>query len=300
MRIIIGHETSDEGDFIKQKCLQIGYLPQSGLRTNDTLVLTYVMHACPDLIQLAKELEASTARLAEAKSDVIALAEDHVEILENYQKNEAYALEGRAREILSGLGINENLLQKPLSELSGGLSMRVELARLLLAKPQLLLLDEPTNHLDMASLNWLENFLVDYSGAWLVVSHDRYFLNRMVTSIAELNENGILSFTGNYDDYLDARDALANRLATEQASMAKRMGQLQTFIDRFGAKATKARQAQSRAKQAAKLAQSMAASKQSMPNVQKSKRSMNMALPQPPRSGETVVWLKKDFYATLP
>jgi len=164
--------------------------------------------------------------------------------------------------------------------------MRVELARLLLAQPDLLLLDEPTNHLDLASLDWLEGFLGDYPGAWLVVSHDRYFLNRMVTSVAELGPSGVLLFPGNYDDYLEARDELEARLAAEQVAIARRVSELQSFIDRFGAKATKARQAQSRAKQLARLERAASSALESGPPPRRARR-LKLELPAPPRSGET-------------
>lgn len=293
LRIIVGLEPPDDGVIIRQKSLQIGYLPQNVLRVPDATVLAHVMSARADLIELAIELEASQAQLMTADAaNGMTRAANHADILERYQQLEVYALEGKAREILTGLGLRDDQLHVPLNVLSGGWGMRVELARLLLAQPSLLLLDEPTNHLDMASLGWLEGFLDTYPDAWLVVSHDRYFLNRMVSSIAELTSNGMLSFPGNYDDYLEARDALSERLLAEQAGIAKRVNELQGFIDRFGSKASKARQAQSRVKQVERLAQVAAAAKQSAPPPPQPPRSVKLALPQPPCSGDMVIILE--------
>jgi ATP-binding cassette subfamily F protein 3 len=293
LRVIVGLEQPDDGVIVRQKELQVGYLPQDVLRAADTSVLTHVMSGRADLVALAQALEASQAQLSSTDAGdtagAVAAAASHAELFERYQHFEVYALEGRAREILTGLGLRDDQLDLPLGALSGGFGMRVELARLLLAQPSLLLLDEPTNHLDIKSLDWLEGFLADYPGAWLVVSHDRYFLNRMVTSIAELTQNGVLCFPGNYDDYVEARDALSQRLAAEQAGLAKRMAELQVFIDRFGSKASKARQAQSRVKQVEKLARVAAAAQQDAPPPSRARRQLHLELPAAPRSGETVM-----------
>src|SRR5262249_40270316 len=158
------------------------------------------------------------------------LAAKHLDLTEQFALADGATLEGRARNILQGLGFSNEKIEGPLATLSGGWAMRVELARLLLAKPTYLLLDEPTNHLDIESTEWLEGFLDEYPGAWVVVSHDRYFLNRMVTSIAELSPEGLLNFPGNYDDYLEARQALADQLAAEAKNFAKKVEAVSAFI----------------------------------------------------------------------
>jgi ATP-binding cassette subfamily F protein 3 len=292
LRILVGEEHADDGTITRQKDLRVGYLPQEVLRVPDTTVLEHVLTGREDLLALAAELDHAEAQLtAASEHDAAHHAARHADVLERYQTHEAYALEGRAKEILSGLGFRAAQVTAPLASLSGGWGMRVELARLLLARPDLLLLDEPTNHLDLQSLDWLEGFLADYPGAWLVVSHDRYFLNRMVTSIAELTPAGALVFPGNYDDYLEARDELEARLASEQAAVARRVAELQSFIDRFGAKNTKARQAQSRAKQIAKLEKTARARAETAPPPPRRPRLLKLELPVPPRTGDTVVSL---------
>ncbi len=292
LRILMGEEPADDGAITRPKDLRVGYLPQEVLRVPDTTVLEHVLSGRADLLALGAELESAEARLTAADAHSAgALAEAHADLLERYHAEEGYLLEGRAKEILAGLGFRPDQLGAPLGTLSGGWGMRVELARLLLAAPELLLLDEPTNHLDVASLDWLEGFLGDYPGAWLVVSHDRWFLNRMVTSIAELTPSGLLVFPGNYDDYLEARDELEERLAAEQAAIAKRVAELQAFVDRFRAKATKARQAQSRAKQVDKLERQARAAAEATPPPPPRKRHLKLELPAPARSGDTVVSL---------
>ncbi|HET6344483.1 MAG TPA: ABC-F family ATP-binding cassette domain-containing protein, partial [Myxococcota bacterium] len=148
-----------------------------------------------------------------------------------------------------------------------------------------LLLDEPTNHLDLESLDWLETFLDGYPGAWVVISHDRYFLNRMVTSIAELSEDGLFVFPGAYDDYVEARAELAERLAAEARAHAKRVAEISGFIERFKAKATKARQAQSRAKLLERM--------EPPPPAAQPKRTLRFKLPEPKRSGDIVATLDR-------
>jgi ATP-binding cassette subfamily F protein 3 len=191
----------------------------------------------------------------------------------------------RAREVLVGLGFAPDALDGPVTALSGGWWMRVELARLLLVRPDYLLLDEPTNHLDNDSLAFLENFLERYPGAWVVVSHDRYFLNRRVTRIAELTSEGLVSFPGNYDDFVEARDALSERLEATARNQQRKRDELTAFVDRFGAKASKAKQAQSRVKQLERMAPP--------PPPQRKARTLRFRLPQPRRAGEWLVRLEK-------
>src|SRR5262249_36644508 len=145
-------------------------------------------------------------------------------------------------------GFAPDELHRPLAEFSGGWRMRAALARLLLLHPDLLLLDEPTNHLDLESLAWLESFLEEYDGSVVLVSHDRYFLNRMATTIAEVGPDGVDRSPGDYDDYLAQREARQALLEARARSQAKRIAEIERFIDRFRYKASKARQVQSRVK----------------------------------------------------
>jgi ATP-binding cassette subfamily F protein 3 len=194
-----------------------------------------------------------------------------------------YRLETEAKIILGGLGFREADLTRPLAEFSGGWRMRAALARLLLLKPSLLLLDEPTNHLDLESLAWLESYLAAYDGTVVVVSHDRYFLNRMVTSIAEVGPGGLAVYTGDFDDYVVEREARQALREAQARNQAKRVAEIERFIERFRYKATKARQVQSRVKMLERLPRL---------EVDGAARRIRFAFPEPPRTGRHVVRLR--------
>src|SRR2546428_6101639 len=193
-----------------------------------------------------------------------------------------YGLETEAKTILGGLGFREADCPRPLTEFSGGWRMRAALARLLLQRPSLLLLDEPTNHLDIESLEWLEAFLADYEGTVVLVSHDRYFLNRMVTSIAELGPSDLAVYQGDYDDYLAQREARRELLEARARNQAKRIAEIERFIERFRYQATKARQVQSRIKMLGRVERV---------EVAREARHIRFAFPAPPRTGRRVAWL---------
>src|SRR5207245_2098460 len=194
-----------------------------------------------------------------------------------------YRLETAAKAILGGLGFREADFARPLAEFSGGWRMRAALARLLLLRPSLLLLDEPTNHLDIESLEWLEGFLADYDGTVVLVSHDRYFLNRMVTSIAELGPSGVTVYPGDYEDYLVERAARRELLEAQARNQAKRIAEIERFIERFRYQATKARQVQSRVKMLARVERI---------ELERDARHIRLAFPQPPRTGRRVASLR--------
>src|SRR5262249_29022832 len=180
------------------------------------------------------------------------------------------------------LGFREGDLARLLQEFSGGWRMRAALARLLLQRPTLLLLDEPTNHLDLESLGWLESYLDAYDGSVVVVSHDRYFLNRMVTAVAELSAAGLEVYPGDYDDYLAQREARQALLEARAKNQAKRVAEIERFIERFRYKATKARQVQSRVKMLDRIERL---------EVGPAARRIHFAFPQPPRAGRVVARL---------
>jgi ATP-binding cassette subfamily F protein 3 len=231
------------------------------------------------------ELEAELERLAEAMARPDAdsgLTDRYGEVQHRFEALGGYRLETEARTILSGLGFRPDELARPLAEFSGGWRMRAALARLLLLAPSLLLLDEPTNHLDLASLAWLEDFLASYAGTVVVVSHDRYFLNRMVTSIADLTPEGLVVYPGDYDDYLVEREARRELLEARARNQAKRIAEVERFIERFRYKATKARQVQSRIKMLDKV------ERIELPGA---RRQVHFAFPEPPRTGRRVATL---------
>lgn len=284
LRILSGSETADDGAVTKPNGTTIGYLAQDIKIEAQGRVLEHTMRGATRAAQAKDELDRATAALERADGDVDALTASHAEALERFEAAGGYDLEARARSILVGLGFPADGLDREISELSGGWAMRAELARLLLMQPSVLLLDEPTNHLDIESIDWLERFLDDYRGAWVVVSHDRYFLNRMVDRVAELSAHGLLVFEGDYDRYIEAREELDAQLTKEAAQTAKRMAEIEGFVERFRAKASKAKQAQSRVK----LLDRMRRKAESAPKARGTHASMTLNLPTPPRSGDEV------------
>jgi ATP-binding cassette subfamily F protein 3 len=301
LRILAGEESSDEGAIARPKDFRLGYLAQDVHRREDdgTTVLDETAAAVPEVLALEREMAELEARLHGAgggatPAEIDALAHRHGDVAERYLALDGYTLRARAAGILAGLGFAAADLERPLAALSGGWAMRVALARLLLQAPDLLLLDEPTNHLDLESLAWLEEFLAEYPGAWVVVSHDRYFLNRMVTQIAELTPDGLFTYPGNYDDFVEARAELQAQLAKEQAAHARRVKEIQSFIDRFRYKATKARQAQSRVKMLERMERGApGGARAAAASARRPRRAMTIRFPEPVRSGETVVSLEK-------
>jgi ATP-binding cassette subfamily F protein 3 len=203
------------------------------------------------------------ADLVPSDPDLSKLTAAYGELRHRFETMGGDLVEAKARSILSGLGVPEARFHEPLKNLSGGWRMRVALARLLLAAPDLLLLDEPTNHLDLAAIDWLEGFLDGWDGAFIVVSHDRFFLNRMVRGIVELDRGRLNEFPGGYDDYLVEREARIEALEEAAKHQAKEIARVTRFVERFRYKSTKAKQVQSRLKALDKIERIQAPSKAS-------------------------------------
>jgi len=280
-RMLAGLEDPDAGRVSRARGATVGYLPQEVAGTAATSVLGEALSGFDDVWQLEREMEDVAAALATVPTE--SLTAQYGELQHRFEALGGYRLETEARAILSGLGFAAADLARPLSELSGGWRMRAALARLLLLRPALLLLDEPTNHLDLESLAWLESFLASYEGTVVVVSHDRYFLNRMVSSIADLGPAGITLYPGDYDDYLIEREARRQLLEAQARNQAKRVAEIERFIDRFRYQATKARQVQSRIKMLERMERV---------EVEAESRRIHFAFPQPPRTGRRVASLR--------
>ena len=283
-RLRAGVAEPDEGRIVRPRETTVGYLPQEAAGNPEGSVLAEVLAGFADVWQVEREMEDVAARLAAATgAESAALTARYGDLQHRFEALGGYRLETEANTILSGLGFRPPEFSRPLSEFSGGWRMRAMLARLLLQRPSLLLLDEPTNHLDIESLEWLESFLADYEGTVVIVSHDRYFLNRMVTSIAELAPSGLTVYPGDYDEYLVQRQARRELLEAQARNQAKRIAEIERFIERFRYQASKARQVQSRVKMLDRIDRMV---------VEDEARVIRFSFPQPPRTGRRVATLK--------
>ena len=249
-RMIVGEEDPDEGEVSVPKKLTIGYFRQDVEEMSGRSVLDEAIAGSGRAGDLHHELEALQKAMEdpEQADDMDRILAQFGEVQEEYEHLGGYTLEAQAREVLHGLGFQDDQIDGDVGALSGGWKMRVALARVLLGKPDVLLMDEPTNHLDLESIIWLEQFLKSYGGALLMTSHDREFMNRLVSKIAEIDSGEIISYSGNYDFYERERNI---REANQQAAFARQQSMLaeeQRFIERFKTHAAKAAQVQSRIK----------------------------------------------------
>jgi len=285
-RLLAGLEEPDAGRISRPRETTVGYLPQEVAASPAGSVLTEALSGFGEVWRVEREMEEVAAALGGVphgdESD--ALTARYGDLQHRFEALGGYRLETAAKAILGGLGFRETDFVRPLAEFSGGWRMRAALARLLLLRPSLLLLDEPTNHLDIESLEWLEGFLADYDGTVVLVSHDRYFLNRMVTSIAELGPSGVTVYPGDYDDYLVERAARRELLEAQARNQAKRIAEIERFIERFRYQATKARQVQSRIKMLERIERV---------EVGRESRGIRFAFPAPPRTGRRVAALRE-------
>jgi ATP-binding cassette subfamily F protein 3 len=245
------------------------------------------MSAFADVLALQVEqhrLEETMGRLDPASAEYKAVLQRYGEIQDEWERRGGFSLEAQAAEVLSGLGFSEEELQVRTETFSGGWQMRIALAKLLLQRPSLLLLDEPTNHLDLDARNWLEDYLTAYPHAVVLVSHDRYFLDRIVTRITEIDRRRLVDYTGNYSHYLEAREAKLAELRARAAHQQEEIERTKRFIERFRYKATKAAQVQSRVKMLEKMERI---------EVPPERKQLTLRLPDPPRSGRIVLELEK-------
>jgi ATP-binding cassette subfamily F protein 3 len=227
LQILAGLDTPDAGQLTRPAALRVGYLAQQVETLGPGSVLAVVLGGFEELRRLEERLEHHAARMAGLRPDdpeAVSLAAQYGELRQRFESLGGDRIESRAKAILDGLGVGAAQLHEPVDRLSGGWRMRVALARLLLGSPGLLLLDEPTNHLDLHATDWLEALLGSYRGAFVVVSHDRYFLNRMVREIAELDHGQLSVFPGVYDDYLAERERRASRRRSWPASSGSSNG----------------------------------------------------------------------------
>ena len=273
--VILRDITPDRGEIAFEKGSRVGFLPQESAPTGDESVLELACSFSPEFIAAAKRLGALGANSDEEPTE-----SDY----EVFEVTGGGGLIAKARQILNGLSFKDSDFERPAKELSGGWIMRVHLARLLVQEPDLLMLDEPTNHLDLHSLIWLQNYLQNYPGAILLISHDREFLNQLVRHILELENSRFTRYTGNYEQYLIQREANEVQWLAAYENQQKEIDRLMKFVERFRAKNTKATQAQSKLKQIERM------EKIEAPII--SRKRMRFSFPQPMRSGQRVIRLK--------
>ena len=282
LRLLAGLDAPDRGMVHAPGALTVGYLPQEVDSVAGGSVLTTVLDGWPEIQRLEEALEDLAHRmatLAPGDAELAKVTDAYGRLREDFEREGGDGLEARARAILGGLGVPQERFHEPLERLSGGWRMRVLLARLLLRAPDLLLLDEPTNHLDLDALAWLEEFLERYEGTVVAVSHDRYFLNRVVSDIVELDRGGMASYRGGYDAFLEEREHRQERLEEAARAQEKEVARIERFVERFRYKASKARQVQSRIKVLDRMERIEAPS---------SSRTIRFGFPPAPRSGDVV------------
>lgn len=283
--ILLGETEPDEGLVTKSRNLSIGYLPQQCNPPEQRSILAHTTDVDQKVGAIRSELNNLQHEMASARdqNEIELMASHQAHLLEQLEHLGGYDLEARAQKILAGLGFQENQFGSPVSTLSGGWLMRLELARLLLAEPDLLLLDEPTNHLDLESLIWLEQYLINSSSAVIVVSHDRAFLNRVVARILELEGGRLNEYAGNYDFYLKEKAQRRQIQLSSYKNQQERIRQVERFIDRNRYRKDKARQVQSRIKSLEKIEHVEISAEESQ---------IHFEFPQPIRSGKRVLELR--------
>ena len=253
LRLITGELQPENGQMMKPADYDIGYLPQEELNPEDKVILEYTLLGSKRIMKIEQEIIDIHNRLGKNKENEKRLLERLGALETEFSLSGGYEIEFKAKKILMGLGFEENDFKRSLNEFSGGWRMRVLLARILLMEPQILLLDEPTNHLDIESLEWLEDYLRNYPGGIVVVSHDRFFIDRMAKEIVELHNGKATKYTGNYSSYQKQKEEQRLILIEQYKRQQDEIEKTKRFIERFRYKATKAKQVQSRVKQLEKI-----------------------------------------------
>jgi ATP-binding cassette, subfamily F, member 3 len=277
LKIIIGQDEADRGKVDLDEYGQVGYLAQESGDPADDTILQIAMGITAPLRKAMKVMrECEAAGTTDAPE--FAAAQDKFEELNGYQ------LEPKAKKILGGLGYKQDEFDRPAREFSGGWVMRAHLAQLLVKEPDLLILDEPTNHLDLVSLLWFQKYLQNYSGALLMISHDRTFMDGVVEKVYEIDECTFVPYKGNYSDFLRLKDERYEQQMQTYRNQRKEIERVQEFINKFRSVASKASQVQSRVKQLEKM--------EKVPKPRKPRKLFNFHFPQPPRSTQRVLFLE--------
>jgi len=283
LRLIAGLEEPDKGKVERPRGATFGYLAQEGARLAEGTVLGALLDAFPDVARLELEMERAHELMTRATGrELDDLTRQAGELQHRFEVAGGFRIESEAKRILTGLGFPASSHTRPLAEMSGGYRMRAALGALLLRRPDYLLLDEPTNHLDLDAVAWLEGFLAETESALIMVSHDRTFLNRLATSIADLDRGAVTVWSGNYDRYRVEKELARDRQRAAAAQEGHRVAEVERFIERFRYKATKARQVQSRIKMLEKMKRT---------EVAPEEKTWRFLLPPAPRSAARVLHL---------
>jgi ATP-binding cassette subfamily F protein 3 len=282
LKVLAGLDTLDYGSLTRAKGTTAGYLPQDGLSVAGRTVFAECLSVFSDLQQMEQEMELLTHRMAELRPEdreYTEVADRFHRLQGEFRARDGYALEAQVGTVLAGLGFRREDWSRPCEAFSGGWQMRIALAKLLLQKPNLLLLDEPTNHLDLETRNWLEDYLHAYPYAYVLVSHDRYFLDVTVERIAEIWNQRVRFYSGNYDEYLARKQQQHEQLLAAYKNQRDRIEQLEAFINRFRYQATKAKQVQSRIKELERIDRI---------EIPPEEKTVHFSFPQPAASGRMV------------
>src|SRR6201747_2575308 len=276
--LILGEASPDEGKISLEKSATVGFLPQEHAPAGEETVLELACAVSPELLKAQRIMKSTPEDSVE-----------HHDALHAFDEHGGWQIEPKAKRILHGLAFRESDFERPARTLSGGWVMRAHLARLLVQEPDLLLLDEPTNHLDLESLVWFQEYLKNYAGAILMISHDREFLNQLVGSIIEIAHRRLQRYRGNWDSYVEQRAAREEQQLSAYKNQQKEIASLQLFADRFRAKASKASQAQSKLKQIDRMEKIEAPLNR--------EKTVHFHFPQPARSGHRVIKLENVDHA---
>jgi ATP-binding cassette, subfamily F, member 3 len=282
LKTLAGIESLDYGSLSVTRGVRSGYLPQDGLSLSGRSVFAECMSVFSSFHDMEQEMEQLTQKMSELDpgGPEYALVADRFHGLDSeFRNREGYAIEAQVGTVLAGLGFPHSEWHRRTEEFSGGWQMRIALAKLLLEKPNLLLLDEPTNHLDLEARNWLEQYLADYPFAYVLISHDRYFLDVTVDKIVEIWNKGVHFYHGNYEKYLQQKQERTDQLEAAYKNQRERIEQLEAFINRFRYQATKAKQVQSRIKELEKIDRI---------ELPQEERTIHFSFPQPKPSGRIV------------
>lgn len=285
LKTLAGLVEPDKGTVQMAKGTTMGYLPQDGLNHSGRSLFDEVHSALEELLAMQAELTALEGAMADNDEEALAR---YAQVQEAFHQRGGYAMESEVGKVLSGLGFAENEWQKPCEQFSGGWQMRIALAKLLLQRPNLLLLDEPTNHLDLPARNWLEDYLLNYPFAVVLVSHDRFFLDQVVTRIVEVWNGDLTEYPGNYSRYLEERDRRVEALRESKRRQDDEVERLEAFINRFRYQANKAAQVQSRVRQLEKIERIQ------LPPMRK---KIAFTFPDPPKLGRFAVEVRQGSQA---